>query len=78
MEGNNIEKLKEALQSFFASIPYELYRKNDLDSYEGFYASVIYALFNGSGLTTIKEDAASKGKNRPDSNNRRESIYNRV
>ena len=35
-------------------------RKNDIDSYEGFYASIVYALFNGAGLNVIAEDNTSK------------------
>ncbi|MGC8588958.1 MAG: AAA family ATPase, partial [Hydrogenobaculum sp.] len=57
-----IDKLKDILQSFFASIPHDWYRKNDIDSYEGFYASVVYALFNGAGLNVTAEDTTSKGK----------------
>ncbi len=62
LEEENLEKLKENLYSFFASIPAEWYRKNEIEKYEGFYASVVYALFNGSGLNTITEDAGSKGR----------------
>jgi len=56
------EKVKQILHSFFASIPTDWFRKNNISEYEGFYASVVYALFNGSGLTTITEDATSKGR----------------
>ncbi|WP_028951180.1 ATP-binding protein [Sulfurihydrogenibium subterraneum] len=59
---NNLDKLKETLYSFFASIPNDWYRRNDLDSYEGFYASVVYALFTGSGLNTKAEDTTNIGK----------------
>ncbi|HRU66809.1 MAG TPA: AAA family ATPase, partial [Spirochaetota bacterium] len=62
IEENDIEKLKEVLYSFFASIPLDWYRKNDLESYEGFYASVVYALFNGSGLEVKAEDITNKGR----------------
>jgi len=58
---NELDKLKEILQRFFASIPHDWYRKNDIEEYEGFYASVVYALFNGSGLHTITEDATNTG-----------------
>ncbi|ACN99243.1 conserved protein, with A weak D-galactarate dehydratase/altronate hydrolase domain [Sulfurihydrogenibium azorense Az-Fu1] len=62
IEENDLEKIKTALHSFFASIPNDWYRKNDLDSYEGFYASVVYALFTGSGLNTKAEDTTNIGK----------------
>jgi len=61
LEGDT-EKVKQNLYSFFAGIPSEWFRKNNIQEYEGFYASVVYALFNGSGLTTITEDATNKGK----------------
>jgi Protein of unknown function (DUF1703)./Predicted AAA-ATPase. len=62
LRDNQIEKLKDILHRFFASIPYDWYRKNDLESYEGFYASIVYALFSGAGFETIAEDTTNKGK----------------
>ncbi len=62
LENAELDQVKQNLYSFFASIPTDWYRKNDIYQYEGFYASVIYALFTGSGLTTIAEDTTNKGK----------------
>jgi hypothetical protein len=62
VEEGDVERLKEILRGFFASLPHDWYRRSDLSGYEGFYASVVYALFNGSGLQTITEDAASTGR----------------
>jgi Protein of unknown function (DUF1703)./Predicted AAA-ATPase. len=61
-ENKQVEKLKDILRRFFASIPHDWYRKNDIDSYEGFYASIVYALFNGAGLNVIAEDNTNKGQ----------------
>jgi len=61
-EKKQVEKLKDILHRFFASIPHDWYRKNDIDSYEGFYASIVYALFNGAGLNVIAEDNTNKGQ----------------
>jgi hypothetical protein len=58
----DIDKLKDAIYTFFASIPHDWYRKNDIDSYEGFYASIVYALFNGAWLNVIAEDNTNKGQ----------------
>jgi hypothetical protein len=58
----DIDKLKNDIYTFFASIPHDWYRKNDIDSYEGFYASIVYALFNGAGLNVIAEDNTNKGQ----------------
>jgi len=58
----DIDKLKDAIYTFFASIPHDWYRNNDISSYEGFYASIVYALFNGAGLNVIAEDNTNKGQ----------------
>ena len=50
------------LYSFFASIPHDWYRNNDIALYEGFYASIVYALFNGAGLNLRVEDSTSVGR----------------
>ena len=62
IQEKNINKLKDVLYSFFASIPHDWYRNNDIASYEGFYASIVYALFNGAGLNVISEDNTNKGQ----------------
>jgi len=59
IERDDIEKLKDILHSFFSSIPSDWYMNNDIENYEGYYASVIYALFNGAGLTVIAEDTTN-------------------
>ncbi|GAB4448495.1 MAG: ATP-binding protein [Bacteroidia bacterium] len=59
---NDIKKWKDELYSFYASIPYEWYIKNELDKYEGYYASVLYALMMGTGLNIIVEDNTNKGR----------------
>jgi Protein of unknown function (DUF1703)./Predicted AAA-ATPase. len=58
----DIDKLKDAIYTFFASIPHDWYRNNDIASYEGFYTSIVYALFNGAGLNVIAEDNTNKGQ----------------
>ena len=62
LEKAEVEKVKDILYSFFASIPADWYRKNQLQDYEGYYASVIYALFNGAGLKTVAEDTTNMGR----------------
>ena len=57
----DFEKLNVALISFFAGIPYQWY-VNNIASYEGFYATIIYSLFNAIGIVTIPEDATNKGR----------------
>jgi hypothetical protein len=62
IQEKNIDKIKDAIYTFFASIPHDWYRNNDIASYEGFYASIVYALFNGAGLNVISEDNTNKGQ----------------
>jgi len=62
LKSANLEALKEVFQSFFASIPYDWYRKNNISEYEGFYASVVYAYFSALGVDVRVEDATSVGR----------------
>jgi len=62
IQEKNIDKLKDIIYTFLASIPHDWYRSNNIASYEGFYASTIYALFNGAGLNVIAEDNTNKGQ----------------
>jgi len=53
---------KNSLSSMFASIPYNNYTKNDLASFEGFYASVIYIYLQSLGFNIIGEDVTNRGR----------------
>ena len=51
------------LKSLFASIAYNNFSKNEIENYEGFYASVVYAYFAGVGFDKIiAEDATHEGR----------------
>ena len=52
------DQLQRSLSAFFASIPHDWHRNNQLDRYEGYYASVFYALLNGCGLDARPEQAS--------------------
>jgi len=56
------EDLEQAFHSFFASIPHEWYRKNDIAHFEGFYSSMFYTFFGALGLDITAEDTTNKGK----------------
>lgn len=58
----DLEQFKTLLVSLFASIPYHHYTKNDIQHYEGFYASVVYVYLQSLGLTIIGEDVTSTGR----------------
>ena len=59
---NDFEGLEALFHAFFASIPYEWYTNNDIDSYEGYYASVFYSCFAALGLDITVEDSTSQGR----------------
>lgn len=54
--------LKEIFQAFFASIPYDWYRKNDMAGYEAYYASIFYCYFTALGLNVRAEEMTNKGR----------------
>ncbi len=54
--------LREVIYSFFASIPYDWYRKNQLSGYEEYYASIVYAYFASLGYQVIAEDTTNRGR----------------
>ena len=59
---NDFEGLEALFQAFFAGIPYEWHTKNDIATYEGYYASVFYSYFAGLGLDVVVEDTSSHGR----------------
>ncbi|MEB4593261.1 ATP-binding protein [Candidatus Thiothrix sp. Deng01] len=62
LEANDFAGLKRLFQSFFASIPYHWYTNNDIQSYEGYYASVFYSYFASLGLNVTLEDITNLGR----------------
>ena len=63
LEVANLDGLKQTIKSLFASIAYNNFTKNDIEEYEGFYASVIYAYFVGAGFDKVlAEDVTNDGR----------------
>ncbi|MDQ7046404.1 MAG: AAA family ATPase [Sulfurovum sp.] len=63
LEIADMSNLELTLKSLFSSIAYNNFTKNQIQNYEGFYASVIYAYFAGAGFDKIiAEDATSVGR----------------
>ncbi|MDQ6979469.1 MAG: ATP-binding protein [Mariprofundaceae bacterium] len=54
--------LRDLFHTFFASIPHDWYRNNQLAHYEGYYCSIVYCYFSALGLEVVAEDATSKGR----------------
>ena len=54
--------LEALVHAFFASIPYEWHRRNEIARYEGDCASVFYSYFAGLGLDVRVEESGSRGR----------------
>ncbi|MFO7875864.1 MAG: ATP-binding protein [Desulfovermiculus sp.] len=59
---NDLDRLQDIFHAFFASIPYDWYRRNQLAGYEGYYASIVYCYFAALGLDVYPEDSTNKGR----------------
>ncbi len=58
----DVETIISILKSLLSAIPYTNFTKNEIDSYEGYYASVIYAYLASLGVDLIAEDITNKGR----------------
>lgn len=59
---NDFDGLEILFHSFYASIPHQWYTNNDIQSYEGYYASVFYSYFASLGLNLTVEDSTNLGR----------------
>jgi hypothetical protein len=62
LEINDFERIREIFFSLYASIPYNWYVNNKIDTFEGYYASVFYAAFAALGLDIVLEDVSNQGR----------------
>jgi len=62
LEKGAVSQIETTFKSIFASIPHDWFRKNNLQEYEGFYASVFYAYFCGLGLDVRVEEVTNFGQ----------------
>jgi hypothetical protein len=62
LQKNDFARLQEIFFSLYASIPNDWFRRNNLDQFEGYYASVFYACFAAMGLDIIPEDVSNFGR----------------
>jgi len=56
------DALRAAFHAFFASLPHDWHRRNDIADYEGYWASLVYCYFAALGLTVIPEDVTNRGR----------------
>ena len=62
LKTGDVASLEPVIKRLFASIAYNNYTNNDIERYEGFYASVLYAYFSSIVVAIIAEDASNKGR----------------
>ncbi|MBI4777446.1 ATP-binding protein [Candidatus Desantisbacteria bacterium] len=62
IEDLDFELLRDTFFRLFAAIPYEWYIKNELDKYEGYYASIFYAVFASLGYSLSVEESTNRGR----------------
>ena len=58
----DMQQFEKAIYQLFASIPYNNYVNNNIQNYEGYYASVMYSYLAGLGIQFIAEDVTDKGR----------------
>ena len=62
LQAGDMDGLETWFRALFAGIPYHWHNRNTIADYEGYYASVFYSFFVGSGATVTTEDSSSTGR----------------
>jgi len=62
LQAQDLVALKDLFHAFYATIPNDWYRKNELANFEGYYASIFYSYFAALGLDIRLEDTTNKGR----------------
>ncbi len=62
LQNADMLEFEKILKALFASIPYHNFTNNEIQNYEGYYASVIYVYLASLGLEIITEDATNKSR----------------
>ena len=57
LAANDFAGLEAFFRSVFAGIPHQWHTRNDIQKYEGYYASVVYSCFAAHGLDLVAEDS---------------------
>ena len=53
---------RRSFRSLFAGVPHQWHVNNNIQDYEGYYASVVYSCFAAHGFDLIPEDSSSAGR----------------
>ena len=62
LQAQDFAGLKTLFHAFYASIANDWYRKNELSSFEGYYASIFYSYFAALGVDIRLEDPTNVGR----------------
>ena len=62
LQATDVAGLEARFHAFFATIPHDWYRSNDIARFEGYYASVFYSHFAALGLDIRVEDTTNHGR----------------
>ena len=62
LQAGDLDGLEAWFRAAFAGIPYQWHSRNAIADYEGYYASVFYSFFVGSGANVTPEDSGSTGR----------------
>ena len=62
LANGDLNFFKNTLISIFAGIPYNNYSNNNIQNYEGFYATVVYVYLQSLGIKIIGEDVTNQGR----------------
>ena len=62
LEAGDAGALEPVIKRLFASIAYNNYTNNDIECFEGYYASVLYAFFASFGVDIIAEGVSNRGR----------------
>jgi len=62
LKSKDFSSLETEIKSLFAAIPYQNYVNNNMGTYEGYYASVMYAFMASLGFLAYAEDTTNKGR----------------
>ena len=62
LESGDLAGVEEQLRTLLAGIPHQWHGRNPMGSYEGWYASVLYAHFTSLGADVRAEESGSRGR----------------
>ena len=62
LAANDFAGLEALFRAIFAGVPHQWHVQNNIQNYEGYYASVVYSHFAAQGMDLIVEDSSDAGR----------------